>query len=185
MGVSDKCQGSRSELGYTGNICPYCEGTGEETVRTGHITARKTCTYCEGSRIFIKFKCLECEGTGRKMYNKPFMLDIPPGTDHGQVFRMELDPRQLGLPESDWGIKQWLWVTVSVGDSEHFFLDNRDLETDALTLARWFFPGCQVARIDRCPGRTDAQVIFVAPGKKCLGPLGLGPSLWIVGPALT
>jgi len=129
VGVCDKCQGSRSELGYTGNICPYCEGTGEETVRTGHITARKTCTYCEGSRIFIKYKCLECEGTGKKMYDKPFMLDIPPGTEHGQVFRMELDPRQLGLPESDWGIKQWLWVTVSVGDSEHFTLDNRDLET--------------------------------------------------------
>jgi len=129
VGVCDKCQGSRSELGYTGNICPYCEGTGEETVRTGHITARKTCTYCEGSRIFIKYKCLECEGTGKKMYDKPFMLDIPPGTEHGQVFRMELDPRQLGLPESDWGIKQWLWVTVSVGDSEHFTLDNSDLET--------------------------------------------------------
>ena len=129
VGVCDKCQGSRSELGYTGNICPYCEGTGEETVRTGHITARKTCTYCEGSRIFIKFKCLECEGMGRKMYDKPFTLEIPPGTEHGQVFRMELDPRELGLPESDWDIKQWLWVTISVGDSEHFSLDDRDLET--------------------------------------------------------
>jgi len=129
VGVCDKCQGSRSELGYTGNICPYCEGTGEETVKTGHITARKTCTYCEGTRIFIKYKCLECEGMGRKMYDKPFILDIPPGTEHGQVFRMELDPRQLGLPKSDWGKKQWLWVTVSVGDSEHFTLDHRDLET--------------------------------------------------------
>ena len=129
VGVCDKCQGSRSELGYTGNICPYCEGTGEETVRTGHITARKTCTYCEGSRIFIKFKCLECEGMGRKMYDKPFTLEIPPGTEHGQVFRMELDPRELGLPESDWDIKQWLWVTISVGESEHFSLDDRDLET--------------------------------------------------------
>ena len=129
VGVCDKCQGSRSELGYTGNICPYCEGTGEETVRTGHITARKTCTYCEGSRIFIKFKCLECEGMGRKMYDKPFTLEIPPGTEHGQVFRMELDPRELGLPESDWDIKQWLWVTISVGDSEHYSLDDRDLET--------------------------------------------------------
>lgn len=50
VGVCDKCRGDRSELGYTGNVCPYCEGTGEETIRTGHITARRTCTYCEGSR---------------------------------------------------------------------------------------------------------------------------------------
>ena len=26
VGVCLKCNGSRSELGYTGNICPYCEG---------------------------------------------------------------------------------------------------------------------------------------------------------------
>ena len=26
VGVCLKCDGSRSELGYTGNICPYCEG---------------------------------------------------------------------------------------------------------------------------------------------------------------
>jgi len=28
-----KCDGSRSEMGYRGNVCPYCEGTGIETVK--------------------------------------------------------------------------------------------------------------------------------------------------------
>ena len=79
VGLCDKCQGSRSELGYTGNICPYCEGTGQETVRTGHITARSTCSYCNGERIFIKFKCLECEGIGRKTFDTPVTINIPPG----------------------------------------------------------------------------------------------------------
>ena len=64
--VCDKCGGSRSELGYAVNICPYCEGMGEETVRTGHITARKTSSYCEG-----KDKYNECEGRGRNMFNWP------------------------------------------------------------------------------------------------------------------
>ena len=93
MGVCNKCGGNRSELGYTGNICPYCEvsshghrlemvtrtnlslaqGTGEETVRTGHVTARTTCSYCDGTRIFVKYKCHECEGIGRKTYES-----IPP-----------------------------------------------------------------------------------------------------------
>ena len=79
VGVCDKGQGSRSELGYTGNVCPYCEGTGQETVRTGHITARSTCSYCNGEKIFIKFKCLECEGLGRKTYDTPVTVNIPPG----------------------------------------------------------------------------------------------------------
>ena len=130
VGTCDKCLGSRSELGYTGNICPYCEGTGEETIRTGHITARKTCSYCEGSRIFIKYKCMECEGMGKRMFDRPFSLSIPPGTVHGQVFRMELDPEQLDLPESEWTTKQILWVTVSVGENEQFVVNERDLETN-------------------------------------------------------
>ena len=77
--VEPWCQGSRSELGYTGNICPYCEGTGQETVRTGHITARSTCSYCNGEKIFIKFKCLECEGIGKKTFDTPVVINIPPG----------------------------------------------------------------------------------------------------------
>ena len=77
-----QCDGSASELGYTGNVCPYCEGTGEETVRTGHMTARKTCSYCNGSRIFIKFKCTECEGLGKKTYEAPVKLNIPAGDPH-------------------------------------------------------------------------------------------------------
>ena len=28
-----KCDGTRSEMGYRGNVCPYCEGTGIETVK--------------------------------------------------------------------------------------------------------------------------------------------------------
>jgi len=130
VGVCDKCGGSRSELGYTGNICPYCEGTGIETVRTGHITARKTCSYCEGSRIFIKYKCHECEGMGKRMFDRPVNLDIPAGTKHGQVFRVELDPEQMGMLESEWGKQHVMWVTVSVGESEEFVMNEKDLETN-------------------------------------------------------
>ena len=91
VGTCDKCGGSRSELGYTGNIRAYCEGPMEETVRTEHITARKTCSYCEDSRIFIKFKCMESEGMGKRVFNRPFTLSvsIPPGTVHWQVFRTD------------------------------------------------------------------------------------------------
>ena len=101
IGVCLKCNGSRSELGYTGNICPYCEGTGEETVKTGNMTARTQCSYCEGTKIFIKFKCLECEGMGRKTYDNPIEVDIPPGTLHGEVFRVDLDTENLMMVENN------------------------------------------------------------------------------------
>ena len=64
------------------------------------------------------------------MFDRPFSLSIPPGTVHGQVFRMELDPEQLGLPESERTTKQILWVTVSVGESQKFVVNESDLETN-------------------------------------------------------
>ena len=129
-GICDKCNGSRSELGYTGRLCPYCEGTGQETIKTGHITARKTCSYCNGEKIFIKFKCLECEGLGRKMFDVYHPVDIPPGTIHGEVIRVEVDPRYLETKQGGFGDDQRLrdlFVTVDVGYSEEFSVDGRDI----------------------------------------------------------
>ena len=56
-------------------------------MNTGNMTARTQCSYCEGSKIFIKFKCLECEGMG---WNNPIEVDIPPGKHLGEIFLKKL-----------------------------------------------------------------------------------------------
>ena len=53
-------------------VCMYCEGTGIETQRVGHVLTRKTCSYCDGTRQFHKYKCNECEGTGQTVVALPF-----------------------------------------------------------------------------------------------------------------
>ena len=129
-GICDKCDGSRSERGYGGNVCPYCEGSGQEPGRTGHIVARRACSYCNGEKIFIRFKCIECEGVGRKIYRRDHRLDFPPGVVHGQVLRFPLEPGQLGLPfeEKEGGQRErYLYVTVSVAESPVFSTDGLDL----------------------------------------------------------
>jgi DnaJ-class molecular chaperone len=67
-----KCSGTRSEMGYTWQVCVYCEGTGIETEKVGHVLTRKTCSYCDGSKQFIKYKCIECEGTGQTVLVAPY-----------------------------------------------------------------------------------------------------------------
>eukprot|EP00088_Acartia_fossae_P030736 TRINITY_DN3171_c0_g1_i5.p1 TRINITY_DN3171_c0_g1~~TRINITY_DN3171_c0_g1_i5.p1 ORF type:complete len:478 (-),score=78.65 TRINITY_DN3171_c0_g1_i5:457-1890(-) len=124
----DKCDGSRSEMGYQGKICPYCEGTGEETIKTGHIIGRKECSYCHGEKIFIRYKCIECEGIGKKLYRMPYNLTIPPGTEHGQVLRFILDPKSLGLTEQN-SPERILYVTIKVKDSPFFERDGMDLSS--------------------------------------------------------
>ena len=74
VALCNKCWGSKSELGYQGKICPYCEGTGQETIKTGHLVARKMCSYCHGTKVFIRFKCHECEGIGRHIVDRPYKV---------------------------------------------------------------------------------------------------------------
>jgi len=128
-GVCNKCLGSRAEMGYTGNVCPYCEGTGEETTKTGHVVSRRTCSYCNGEKIFFKFKCIECEGIGRILYDRPYYVAIPAGSEHGQVFRFELDSSVLDIPEFEDEKQRVLYVTLSVKDSPYFTRDGMDLRS--------------------------------------------------------
>ena len=126
-GVCNKCNGDRAEQGYTGRVCPYCEGTGEETMKTGHIVGRRQCSYCNGDKIFYKFKCLECEGIGRIIYERPYKVTIPPGSEHGQVFRYEIDPSLLDIPKEDDKKDRILYVTVNVKESLFFDREGMDL----------------------------------------------------------
>jgi len=171
VAVCDKCQGSRSELGYTGNICPYCEGTGKETVRSGHVTARKTCTYCNGEKIFIKYKCVECEGIGRRTYDAPYPVTIPAGTRHGDVMRLEVDHDLIPVPRGGREELKDLFITVSVAKSEKFSVDGLDIVANlelspAMALlggkARVSTPAKEML-VDVGPG-TSSHVTLVVPG---------------------
>jgi len=126
-GVCNKCDGSRAEMGYTGKSCPYCEGTGFETIKTGHIVGRKECSYCNGEKIFYKFKCIECEGIGRTLYSRPFYINIPPGSEHGQLLKFEIDWEILEIPEDEDEKKREIYVTLNVKDSNVFRRDGMDL----------------------------------------------------------
>ena len=45
---------------------------GLETTKIGHITTHQACTYCHGTKIFIKWKCEECAGTGAQIFGQDF-----------------------------------------------------------------------------------------------------------------
>jgi len=120
VALCNKCWGSKSELGYQGKICPYCEGTGQETIKTGHLVARKMCSYCHGTKVFIRFKCHECEGIGRHIVDRPYKVAIPPGVVNGQVLKYDIDGALLRLPPEQIERDRHFWVTVAVEESLQF-----------------------------------------------------------------
>ncbi|KOB72178.1 DnaJ-14 [Operophtera brumata] len=61
----NKCMGSRCEPGTKAIKCTYCNGTGMETFSRGPFVMRSTCRHCHGTRMLIKFPCVECEGKGQ------------------------------------------------------------------------------------------------------------------------
>lgn len=74
-----KCNGSRCEPGTKAARCSYCDGTGFESVSRGPFIMRSTCRYCEGTRMYIKYKCTECEGKGSTVQRKTVTVPVPAG----------------------------------------------------------------------------------------------------------
>ena len=115
-----KCDGSRAEPGTGGGErCPYCNGTGMETVSTGPFVMRSTCRMCHGSRVYIKFPCTECSGKGSTVQRKTAEINVPAGVEDGQSLRMQIGNREL-------------FITFRVARSDYFRREGADVHTDAV-----------------------------------------------------
>lgn len=77
--ICPKCRGSRCEAGHRPTKCPYCNGTGMETITTGPFIMRSTCRRCMGSKMHISKPCHECEGKGSTVQRKTVTVPVPAG----------------------------------------------------------------------------------------------------------
>ena len=146
--VCQKCGGSRCELGYKPVKCVYCDGTGFETVNTGPFVMRSTCRYCNGSRMYIKYKCTECEGKGQNVQRKVVSVPIPPGVEDGQTVRLSV------------GNRRELFVTFRVEKSNYYRRDGADVHTEAgISLSQALLGG-----VIRVQGLYEDHTIQIEPG---------------------
>ncbi|CAH1634899.1 unnamed protein product [Spodoptera littoralis] len=113
-----KCQGSRCEPGTKAIKCTYCNGTGMETFSRGPFVMRSTCRHCHGTRMLIKFPCVECEGKGQSVQRKKVKVPVPAGVEDGQTVRMAV------------GNNSEIFVTFKVEKSNYFHRDGPDVHTD-------------------------------------------------------
>ncbi|KAJ8728826.1 hypothetical protein PYW07_006522 [Mythimna separata] len=113
-----KCSGSRCEPGTKSIKCTYCNGTGMETFSRGPFVMRSTCRHCHGTRMLIKFPCIECEGKGQSVQRKKVIVPVPAGVEDGQTVRMAV------------GSNNEIFVTFKVEKSSYFKRDGPDVHTD-------------------------------------------------------
>lgn len=114
------CKGSCCQPGYKPTKCPYCQGTGTETISTGPFLLRSTCRVCKGSRMFINKPCSTCQGKGQTIQRKTVIVPVPAGVTDGQTIRMRITNNKE------------LYVTFKVSKSNYFRRDDADIHTDAV-----------------------------------------------------
>lgn len=142
-----KCGGSRCEPGTKPGKCQYCNGTGMETISTGPFVMRSTCRYCQGTRLYIKFPCQECDGKGSTVQRKRVTVPVPAGIEDGQTVRMNVGNKEI-------------FITFKVEKSRYFKRDGADVHTDAeISLSQAVLGGTI-----RIQGVYEDQTIQIMPG---------------------
>ncbi|KAL1433152.1 hypothetical protein MTO96_002113 [Rhipicephalus appendiculatus] len=119
-----RCQGTRSEPGTKLVRCPFCNGSGMETISTGPFVMRSTCRHCHGTRMHVQAPCIECHAKGTTVQRKTVTVPVPAGVEDGQTVRMQVGKKEL-------------FVTFKVARSDYFRRDGADIHTDAaITLSQ-------------------------------------------------
>ncbi len=90
----------------------------------GPVTTRRPCSYCDGTRIFIKFKCVECEGTGEfvKAFHEPVVMH--PGVMDGEIVTAQVNEQVRPLVTKGDGT---VLVKVTVDKSDIFSREGLDI----------------------------------------------------------
>ncbi|XP_065313387.1 protein tumorous imaginal discs, mitochondrial-like isoform X2 [Gordionus sp. m RMFG-2023] len=114
-----KCKGSKSEPGFKSITCPYCNGSGMETINTGPFVMRSTCRKCYGTTKFTSYPCKECSGKGQNLQRKKVMIPVPAGVEDGQTLRMNIGKKEV-------------FINFKVAKSDYFKREGADVHTDTM-----------------------------------------------------
>lgn len=126
----EACDATGASEGTAPITCVECAGVGQvRQVRQsllGQMVTTAACPRCNGAGEVIADPCAECGGEGRRLEDKTFTVDIPPGVDANSTLRLQgrgaVGPR--GGPAGD------LYVQFRIRPHEAFRREGVDLHAD-------------------------------------------------------
>ncbi len=125
----ETCHGSGARPGTQPVRCPDCQGTGEiRRVRQsllGQMVTAVACSRCQGLGELTPTPCADCRGEGRRLEDRTFVVEVPPGVEDGSTLR--LADRGPAGPRG--GPNGSLFVHLSVIPDERFERVRDDLHT--------------------------------------------------------
>jgi molecular chaperone DnaJ len=124
------CEATGAKPGTQPITCLECAGSGQvQRVRQsflGQMVTNSVCPRCAGQGQVISDPCEDCRGEGRRIEDRTYTVDIPPGVDTGSTLRLTgrgaAGPRGGGLGD--------LYVHVRVQPHDRFTRRGADLWCD-------------------------------------------------------
>ncbi len=116
------CEGSGLDKSAGQQICPRCQGSGQEAKSHGFMRFSSQCRVCGGSgRVGVK--CKSCRGSGITAFQETITVRIPPGVANG--YRMRVPGKgnagRAGGPSGD------LFLIITVRSHEFFGREGNDI----------------------------------------------------------
>jgi molecular chaperone DnaJ len=123
------CSGSGAREGTSASTCPDCRGSGQiQRIRQsilGQMMTATPCGRCNGLGKVVTTPCPDCRGEGRRLEDRTFTVEIPPGVDDGATLRIA----GAGAAALRGGTPGDLYVHLRVEPDNRFERSGTDLVT--------------------------------------------------------
>jgi molecular chaperone DnaJ len=118
-----QCGGLGAKSSRDVEVCPVCQGTGQQRMQQGFFTVATTCTRCRGEGRVIKNACTQCRGAGRVRQHHKLRVNIPAGVDTGARLKLTGE----GEDGLNGGRKGDLYIAISVKPHPFFHREGPDI----------------------------------------------------------
>ena len=111
-----QCGGLGARSSKDIEMCPICQGTGQQRVQQGFFSVATTCSRCRGEGKIIRNPCPTCHGATRVKKTKRLRVNIPAGVDQGSRIKLSGEGEQ----GPNGGLVGDLYVVISVQEHPIF-----------------------------------------------------------------
>ena len=138
-------------------VCHACNGKGRRV--SGIFSFPRPCSVCRGKGFIVKNPCPTCFGRGRVTTKAKIRINIPPGTDEGDVLKVP-GKGHFGLNGGEPGD---LYLKVFLKEHPVFKKVGLDLYAEHMIS----YPLAVLGGVTRVPTLEGEEEIFVQPGTEC------------------
>jgi len=119
----DQCGGLGAKSSKDVDVCPLCNGSGQQRIQQGFFSVATTCSRCHGDGRVVRNPCPKCHGEGRVRNTHRLKVNIPAGVDTGARLKLsgEGEHGVNGGPPGD------LYIAISVQPHPFFHREDYDV----------------------------------------------------------